>query len=127
MTQIIKFDASHFDKLMDLIKSEGEEWQDYFLSGKEQLYLDSCQKSITYLLFKDDEVVGFIRSLEDYNYAIYICDLLVHKNHRGHAYGKKLISYVKALYPHFDCYVMSDVDPYYEKLNYEKVGSIFKI
>ncbi|TNF09585.1 MAG: N-acetyltransferase [Bacillota bacterium] len=127
MVIIKKFEPTHFDKLILLIKSEGKEWQDYFLKERVQLFFDSCMKSITYLMFKDDDVIGYIRSLEDFNYAVYICDLLVSKDHRGHGYGEKLISHIKSLYPTFDLYVMSDVDPYYEKLHYDKVGSIFKI
>jgi len=127
MTKIVKFEPKYFDKLIELITSEGDEWQDYFLKDKVEFFLDSCNKSITYLLTDGKDVIGYIRSLEDFNYAIYICDLLVHKNHRGKEYGHKLMSHAKSLYPNFDLYVMSDVDPYYEKLHYEKVGSIFKL
>jgi GNAT superfamily N-acetyltransferase len=82
---------------------------------------------MTYLLFKDAELVAYIRAIEDMGYAIYICDLLVDQHHRGHGFGKMLIEHVKSLYPMYEIYVMSDVDPYYIKQGYKKIGSIFEI
>jgi hypothetical protein len=45
--------------------------------------------------------------------GVYIFDLLVKKSYRGQQ--------------NQPVYVMSDVDPYYEKLGYRREGSIFEV
>ncbi len=114
-------------KLLELLLSEGEEWAEYSAPDKRDLYFLNCEKSLTYLLYEDDEVIGYVRALEDYSYCIYICDLLVRHDKRGHQYGKMLMDHVRSEFPHLTVYVMSDVDPYYQKQGYEKIGSIFEV
>ena len=43
------------------------------------------------------------------------------------AIGKKLMERTSSEFPNTDVYVLSDVDPYYTKLGYQKEGSIFKV
>lgn len=127
MLKIRPYRKRHDQILIELIKKEGDEWKDYTDPDKRDLYILNCEKSITFLLFLDDELIGFVRALEDYGYQIYVCDLLVDQRHRGHGYGKLLMEHLKKKYPNLDIYVMSDVDDYYQKQGYEKIGSIFKI
>ena len=54
-------------------------------------------------------------------------DLLVNKSWRGFSIGKELMECIVTDYPDIDVLVMSDVDEYYEKIGYEKEGSIFKV
>jgi GNAT superfamily N-acetyltransferase len=54
-------------------------------------------------------------------------DLLVTPNHRGRRIGKLLLDEIGKDYPHLKTYVMSDVDAYYEKQGYCRVGSIFEL
>jgi ribosomal protein S18 acetylase RimI-like enzyme len=72
-------------------------------------------------------VCGYARCREDDGFGVYIYDLLVRKTHRGKPIGKALMERVLNDFPNQPIYVMSDVDPYYEKLGYRKVGSIFEI
>ena len=127
MVHIKPYRKYHDQILIELIKKEGIEWKDYTDPDRKDLYLLNCEKSLTFLLFEDDQLIGYIRALEDFGYAIYICDLLVNQAYRGHGYGKKLILHLKNLYPKHEVYVMSDVDPYYIKQGFEHVGSVFKI
>lgn len=59
--------------------------------------------------------------------VVHVCDLLVDKSHRGHHYGRLMMEHIKNLYHDLEVYVMSDVDSYYEKEKYQKIGSIFEI
>lgn len=127
MIKIKPYRKRHDQILIDLIKYEGDEWKDYSDEDKKDLYILNCEKSITYLLFDDQTLIGYIRALEDYGYYIYICDLLIDQRHRGHGYGKLLIEHLKEKYPKHELYVMSDEDDYYHKQGFKKVGSIFKI
>ena len=112
-----------YENLMKLIQSEGEEWNDY-LNPKYRKALDD---SITYVALIGEELCGYSRSLSDSGLFIWVIDLLVNKDRRGHSIGKKLMECILFDYPDLDVFVMSDVDQYYERLGYEKEGSIFKV
>lgn len=60
-------------------------------------------------------------------FGVYIYDLLVRKSYRGRQLGKTLMERVCQDFPSQTIYVMSDVDPYYEKLGYRREGSIFEV
>lgn len=112
---------------MELIESEGKDWEEYYKGFGKSKYLDSLKNSITYVMIESDQIIGYIRAIDDHGFDVYICDLLVHKNYRNKHYGSKLISSIKSHFPNRNIYVMSDVDPYYIKQEFKKVGSIFKI
>ncbi len=65
--------------------------------------------------------------MNDYGFGLYVYDLLVHKNFRGKQYGKKLLTHLKAQFSVIPVYVLSDVDEYYHKQDYQKIGSVFEI
>lgn len=112
-----------YEKLMNLIKSEGDEWKEYL----NPIYIQALEKSICYVAVVGEEICGYSRSISDSGIFLWVIDLLVHKNHRGFSIGKKLMDCILNDFPDIDVYVMSDVDPYYEKLAYTKEGSIFKL
>ena len=108
---------------MKLIQSGGEEWNDY-LNSK---YRKALEDSITYVALIGEELCGYSRSISDSGLFIWVIDLLVNKGRRGHLIGKKLLECIPFDYPDSDIFVMSDVDQYYKRLGYEKIGSIFKV
>jgi len=112
-----------YENLMRLIQSEGEEWNDYLNPE----YKKALDNSITYVALIGEELCGYSRSLGDSGLFVWVIDLLVNKDWRGHSIGKKLMECILYDYPNTDVFVMSDVDQYYEKLGYEKEGSIFKV
>ena len=112
-----------YDELLEIIKSEGEEWKDYF----DQKYEEVLEKSITYVAYSDKKLCGYSRSINDYGLYIWVIDLLVDKKYRGNSIGEKLMECLLADYPNQDVFVMSDIDEYYKKLGYRKEGSIFKV
>lgn len=124
---IRKFVATDQMAITKLIKSEGQDWKDYFEGTKREKYWRSLTDSITLVKVHQDEIIGYLRAIDDHGYDLYVCDLLVHQDYRGHGYGNELLSHLVSLYPNRDLYVMSDVDPYYEQLGYEKIGSIFQV
>ncbi len=122
--EIRKYDhLKEYDTLLEIIKSEGEEWKDYF----DPLYQIVLKKSITYVAYIDNELCGYSRSVNDFGLYIWVIDLLVDKKYRGHSIGQKLMECLLVDFPNQDVFVMSDVDEYYEKLGYKKEGSIFKV
>lgn len=78
-----------------------------------------------YVLKEYDQLWGYVRCRDDDGFGTYIYDLLVDRSKRGNDYGRLLMEKVVQAYPEAPVYVMSDVNPYYEKLGYEKEGTIF--
>jgi len=80
-----------------------------------------------YVYLEEDDLIAYIRCKEDSGFGVYVYDLLVRQDKRGNQIGKKLIEYVKDEYKNQSIYIMSDVDSYYEKCGYKKIGSIFEV
>ena len=112
-----------YENLMKLIQSEGEEWNDYL----NPIYRKVLDNSVTYVALIGEELCGYSRSLSDSGLFVWVIDLLVNKNRRSLSIGRKLMECILLDFPDTDVFVMSDVDRYYEKLGYEKEGSIFKV
>ena len=125
MTEIRKYSKYKENQFFEFLEKEGEDWSCYYGAKNRDRYALNLEKSISYLLYKDKDIIGYIRALEDFGFYVYICDLLVDKDYRGHGYGKKMMAYIQSIYPSHDIYVMSDIDPYYEKQGYSNEGSIF--
>lgn len=118
-----KYDkVKDYPALMKLIKAEGEEWTDYLKPG----YKTALENSISFVALAGNRIVGYSRSINDSGQFIWLIDLLVDPAYRGKALGRHLMECAAGAFPHLDVFVMSDVDPYYEKLGYSKEGSIFK-
>lgn len=123
--RIRRYTAADAPGLFELLRSEGDEWSDYN-NGFEK-YKTALDNSIVYLLFENNFLCGYIRLRDDDGFGLYVYDLLVHKNYRGKGYGKLLLEQIRVDYPDNDIYAMSDVDKYYEKQGYNRIGSIFII
>ena len=113
--------------LFDLLIDEGDDWIDYHGPIGRSKYIKALESSITYIAYDENIVCGYARCREDDGFGVYIYDLLVRKTHRGKQFGKTLMERVFKDFPNQPIYVMSDVDPYYEKLGYRREGSIFEV
>ena len=122
--QYIKADES---LLFDLLIDEGDEWRDYHGVVDRDKYIKALESSITYIACDETLVCGYARCGEDDGFGVYVYDLLVRKTHRGRQIGKSLMERVCQDFPDQPVYVMSDADPYYEKLGYRRKGSIFEV
>ena len=115
------------DKVMQIIELEGEEWKEYWGEAKADQYKNALEKSITYVADEDGEICGYSRSIDDYACEIIVVDLLVTPKHRGKGLGSKLMEILCKEYSSKEIYVMSDVDEFYKKQGYQKVGSVFQV
>jgi len=112
-------------KLMKMIKDE-EGW-DYADESMADKYIMALESSVTYVAYIEDVLCGYSRSLNDCGFYIYVCDLLVRPDFRGKDIGSKLMECLYKDYPNQVVYVMSDVDGYYEKVDYKRIGSIYEV
>ena len=126
-TNIRAYFAADEDILFSLIETEGEEWQDYWQGEGRKKYVKALMNSICYLIFEDETLCGFARCRDDDGFGVYVYDLLVDSNHQGKGYGGMLIAQACKGFPDSTVYAMSDVDPYYVKQGYERIGSVFKV
>ena len=122
---IRQYGTEYEHQLFSLIEQEGEEWKDYWLGAGWEKYKKALSSSITYLIFENEKLCGFARCRNDDGFGIYIYDLLVDKKYRGKEYGRLLMEQACLEFPNDPVYVMSDVNPYYEKLGYEAEGAIY--
>lgn len=120
---IKEYNKDNENDLFRLIEKEGEDWSCYWKNKLK--YKKAIQNSITYVLYEKETLCGFVRCRNDDGFGIYIYDLLVDLDCRGKGYGKLLMEKVYDSFPNEIVYVMSGVDLYYEKLGYEKEGTIY--
>jgi ribosomal protein S18 acetylase RimI-like enzyme len=113
--------------LFAMLRDEGGEWECYFGENKLEKYKHALEKSLTYVAYEGDEMCGYVRCRDDDGFGVYVYDLLVKPACRGHSVGRMLIEKIRADHPQETIYVMSDVDGYYEKQGYRKIGSIFEV
>ena len=122
------FHQSDAEELFALLTREGEEWKDYWWGAEAQAkYLNALVSEPSYVIFDGNTLAGYMRCMTTHGYGVVVWDLLIDKAHRGKEYGLHLMEQVKADYPDQPIYIMSDADPYYEKLGYKVEGTIFTI
>lgn len=125
--EIKKYSKTDESSLFDLLANEGDEWIDYHGAAGRDKYIKALETTITYLACDQTLVCGYVRCREDDGFGVYIYDLLVRNSYRGRQIGKSLMERVCQDFPDQPVYVMSDIDPYYEKLGYRREGSIFEV
>jgi len=114
-------------KLFDMLKEEGAEWESYYGDNGREKYKQALTSSITYVAYEGDILCAYVRCRDDNGFGVYVYDLLVRKSYRGQSIGRKLFKFICAKFPEDTVYVMSDVDEYYQKQGYRRVGSIFQV
>jgi len=125
--EIKRYSKAYESLLFDLLVNEGDDWSDYHGAAGRDKYIKALETSITYIACDETLVCGYVRCREDDGFGVYIYDLLVRKSYRGRQIGKSLMERVCHDFPDQPVYVMSDIDPYYEKLGYRKEGTIFVV
>lgn len=125
--EIKKYSEEDEAKLFEVIRSEGEDWECYYGETGIEMYKQALKNSLTYVACEGEVVCGYARCRDDDSFGVYIYDLLVQKEYRGHSVGRKLLERVWADYPEAFVYVLSGADGYYEKLGYHREGSIFAV
>lgn len=114
-------------KKLRLLLAKDLEWASYFSPSRWQKYLKVLKNSQAFVMFEGEKMIAYLRYKVDGAFGVYIYDLLVNKENRGHNYGKALISRLQAKYRNDYIYVMSDNDGYYRHLGFEIEGTIFKV
>ncbi|HCM16136.1 MAG TPA: GNAT family N-acetyltransferase [Candidatus Cloacimonas sp.] len=125
---ILSYDSKRDESgLMQLLQEEGEDWSCYFAPHRWGNYCRALAESIVYVAYESEKLCGFCRALKDGEFYIYVCELLVGREHRGNSLGQMLLKRIETDFSDHDVYVMSDADGYYEKIGYKKEGTIYRV
>lgn len=125
--ELIRYQDDLYPKLFALLIEAGSDWETYCNKANQAAYRRLLQEDLVFCAMEDERCIGYVRAKVDGIYGIYVYDLLVHPGYRGRKIGQSLLNQIQ----NFDAlqivYVMSDVDTYYQKLGYERIGSIFSL
>lgn len=124
--EIIRYERKHEDAVIAAIK-EDPNWDMFTNAGAIDNYRKRLQESITYVCYEGGMFSGYLRALLDNGVALYISELFVVPEMRNRKIGRALITKAGTDFRNIAVYALSDEDAYYEKLGYEKIGSVFKI
>lgn len=126
--EIRRYVPSDAAQLFEMMRSEGEEWAEYYDTGNAR-YRAALGDSIVFVAVdsRENRICGYVRARDDHGFGVYIYDLLVAKPQRGRNLGRRLMARICAEFPRDTVYVMSDVDDYYLKQGFRREGSIFVV
>ena len=107
--------------------SQDPDWDIFTNENTINSYKAALKNSVTYICHQDDELLGYARAILDEDTAVYISELFVVPEWRNQTIGRSLIERIKVDFTELTVYALSDEDAYYEKIGYEKIGSVFLI
>ena len=123
---IFKYRQTDEDAVLSAIKMDPD-WDMFTRADTIDTYRKCLKKGVTYVSYDNEIFCGYVRSILDEGFAIYISELFVVPEWRNKKIGRSLIKRVKEDFSHLTVYALSDEDAYYEKLDHQKVGSVFEI
>lgn len=124
---IRRYELKDEDELFALLEREGGKWSEYWCNEGREKYTNALRNSVSYLLFLNNQLCGFLRCHDDDGFGVYVYDLLVDRVHRGNEYGRLLMEQVCRDFYTTKVYVMGDNYTYYEKMGYEAAGMIYAV
>jgi GNAT superfamily N-acetyltransferase len=124
--EIFRYTREHEDAVISAIK-ENPEWDMFTNEDAIDNYKKRLCDSITYVCYENGAFGGYLRALLDDGFAIYVSEIFVVPERRNRTIGRTLIAKVRRDFRRLAVYVLSDEDAYYEKLGYERVGSVYEV
>lgn len=124
--KIFRYKLEHEEAVLSAITGDPS-WDLFTNDDAIDNYKKSLLESITYVCYHNDDFCGYLRALLDDEFAIYISELYVVPEWRNRMIGRSLVAQVKMDFDRLSVYALSDEDAYYEKLGYNKIGSVFEI
>ena len=124
--EILRYQPGHENAVLSAISGDPD-WAIFTNDNAIDAYRKRLSACVTYVCYESGEFCGYLRSLLDDGFAIYISELYVVPAWRNQGIGRSLIARVKKDYGHLTVYALSDEDAYYEKLGHKRLGSVFEI
>ncbi len=124
--EISKYNSEYEEAILYAIR-EDPNWDMFTNDEAIDDYKLSLKDSVTYVYHKNSEFCGYLRAILDSGLGLYISELFVVPKWRNKKIGRSLLEQVKKDYSDIAIYVLSDEDAYYEKIGYQKIGSVFQL
>ena len=104
----------------------GNKWS--HARAPERLRIAVERADLALVAVQDDEVVGFVRTMSDGAFAVYIADILVLPKHQGQGIGRNLLAAVLDHYPletfhHQVLIAERDAEGFYRRMGMTAVGA----
>jgi ribosomal protein S18 acetylase RimI-like enzyme len=104
----------------------GNKWS--HARAPERLRIAVERADLALVAVQDDEVVGFVRTMSDGAFAVYIADILVLPEHQGEGIGRNLLAAVLDHYPletfhHQVLIAERDAEGFYRRMGMTAVGA----
>ena len=125
MNNITRYQKENERELLALLGEEPE-WSSFLTDDAIDTFKNALLESETFVYESQGNICGYLRALID-GFGIYVSELYVAPQYRGNSFGEQLLRRVKQEHLNQDVYVFSDEDLYYEKLAYQRVGSVFQL
>jgi GNAT superfamily N-acetyltransferase len=124
--EILRYKREHEKAVISAITKDPD-WDMFTNESSVANYKKRLLESVTYVCSESGAFCGYVRSLLDDGFAVYISELFVVSEWRNRKIGRALVERVKKDFGNLTVYALSDEDAYYEKLGYKNVGSVFEI
>lgn len=104
----------------------GNKWS--HARAPERLRIAVERADLALVAVQDDQVVGFVRTMSDGAFAVYIADILVLPEHQGQGIGRNLLAAVLDHYPletfhHQVLIAERDAEGFYRRMGMTAVGA----
>ena len=104
----------------------GNKWS--HARAPERLRIAVERADLAMVAVQDDQVVGFVRTMSDGAFAVYIADILVLPEHQGQGIGRNLLAAVLDHYPletfhHQVLIAERDAEGFYRRMGMTAVGA----
>ena len=113
------------DVLAAIVKEP--DWTMFTNEAAIDAYRQSLKRDIVYVCYSGKDFCGYVRSILDDGFAVYISELYVVPQWRSRKVGQSLIERVAFDFSNVTVYALSDEDAYYLGKGYKKIGSVFEI
>ncbi|WP_432355820.1 GNAT family N-acetyltransferase [Sporosarcina sp. A2] len=115
---IIPYENKDFEGIQKLNKDEG--WTNLVENSMKTKSAWENSNIAFVVETESGKLVGYIRGQTDTSVSLFVCEMLIHKNYRNLAIGRKLLQFVHDLYPdtRIEVLATSTSRSFYENLGY---------
>ncbi|MFZ3579442.1 GNAT family N-acetyltransferase [Virgibacillus sp. DJP39] len=121
-----QYEANDFEAVQQLNAREG--WNTLVERGEETK--EAFENSnVTYIVEKENNIVGYLRGMTDKQITLYISELIIGEELRGSGIGKTLLQYVHNIYPktRMELLGLSTSKAFYDKLEFRSFYGFRKV
>ena len=114
MNNIVEYASRHESGLLTLLSAEPD-WYEFTRASAVEHFKSALAQSETLVCEIEGEVCAYLRAIND-AFGVYVSELYVAPEFRNQGHARALLCALKERFAGNRVYVLSDEDPYYERL-----------